>query len=121
VIVVDSSVLIGFLRGHNSPAITRFQELEQEEVPYLLPAFCYQEVLQGAKDEREWRLLREYLGSQELLLPQDLLDTHFNAARIFFDCRRKGLTIRSSVDCFLAQLALLCQIPQAVDFRVLRP
>ena len=105
-IVVDSSVLIGFLRGHSSPAIARFQELEKEEIPYLLPAICHQEVLQGAKDEREWKLLKEYLGAQELLLPKDPLNTHLDAARIFFDCRRKGLTIRSSADCFLAQLVL---------------
>jgi predicted nucleic acid-binding protein len=103
---VDSSVLIGFLRGHSSPAIVRFQDLELREVPFLLPALCYQEVLQGAKDEREWRVLGDYLGALELLLPQDPLSTHQGAARIYFDCRRKGLTVRSSVDCYLAQMIL---------------
>jgi predicted nucleic acid-binding protein len=86
--------------------ITRLLGKTGIEVPYLLPAVCYQEVLQGAKDEREWRLLSDYLGSQEFLLPQDPLKTHLYAARIYFDCRRKGLTIRSWVDCFLAQLVL---------------
>lgn len=105
-IVVDSSILIGYLRGHTSPAILRFHELEKREVPFLLPALCYQEVLQGAKDEREWRVLGDYLGSQELLLPHDLLSTHQGAARIYFDCRRIGLTVRSSMDCFLAQMIL---------------
>jgi predicted nucleic acid-binding protein len=28
------------------------------------------------------------------------------AARIFFDCRRRGLTVRSAVDCLIAQLVL---------------
>ncbi len=28
------------------------------------------------------------------------------AARINFDCRRKGMTVRSAVDCFIAQLVL---------------
>lgn len=105
-IVVDSSVLIGFLRGHRSPAILRLQALEEEEIPFLLPAVCYQEVLQGAKDGREWNLLSEYLGAQPLLLAEDPFATHREAARIYFDCRRKGLTIRSSVDCFIAQLVL---------------
>jgi predicted nucleic acid-binding protein len=105
-IVLDSSVLIGFFRGHQSPAITRFKDLEREDVPFLLPALCYQEVLQGARDEKEWKLLDEYLGSQDLLVPQNPVSTHQAAARIYFDCRRKGLTIRSSADCFLAQLVL---------------
>lgn len=99
-------MLIGFLRGHRSPAILRFQALEEEEISFLLPAVCYQEVLQGAKDEKEWNVLSDYLGSQGLLLAEDPLATHREAARIYFDCRRIGLTIRSSVDCYIAQLVL---------------
>ena len=105
-IVIDSSVLIGFFRGHQSPPISRFRSVEQEEIPFLLPAMCYQEVIQGARNEKEWRLLEDYLGSQDLLVSQDPVSTHLAAARIYFDCRRKGLTIRSSMDCFIAQLVL---------------
>jgi predicted nucleic acid-binding protein len=105
-IVVDSSVLIGFFRGHQSSPISRFRSIEQEEIPFLLPAMCYQEVIQGARNEKEWRLLEDYLGSQDLLVSQDPVSTHLAAARIYFDCRRKGLTIRSSMDCFIAQLVL---------------
>jgi predicted nucleic acid-binding protein len=105
-IVLDSSVLIGLFRGHQSPAISLFRDMEREGAPFLLPAVCYQEVLQGARDEKEWKLLQEYLGSQDLLVPQNAISTHVAAARIYFDCRRKGLTIRSSVDCYIAQLVL---------------
>ena len=31
---------------------------------------------------------------------------HRQAARIYYDCRRRGLTIRSTIDCYIAQLAL---------------
>lgn len=105
-IVLDSSVLIGLFRGHQSPAISRFREIEREEIPFLLPALCYQEVLQGARDEKEWALLDDYLGSQDLLVPRNSILVHQAAARIYSDCHRKGLTIRSSADCFIAQLVL---------------
>jgi predicted nucleic acid-binding protein len=105
-IVVDSSVLIDFFRGRRNVATERFRALETERVPFALPAICAQEVLQGAKDEREWKLLADYLGSQRLLFPRDPWGLHLQAARIYFDCRRKGLTIRSSVDCMIAQLVL---------------
>ncbi len=105
-IVVDSSVLIDLLKGINSPATDRLQDLEREGVLFSVPVFCFQEVLQGAKDEREWDLLAEYLGSQELLLAAAPVSTHREAARIFYDCRRKGITIRSSADCLIAQLTL---------------
>ena len=105
-IVVDSSVLIAFFRGHQNPAVDQLVRLEIEEVPFLLPGVCFQEVLQGARDEREWRLLEEYLGSQELLFSPNPALTYREAARIYYDCRRRGLTIRSTVDCFIAQLTL---------------
>jgi predicted nucleic acid-binding protein len=106
VIVVDSSVLIAFFRGHQNPAVERLVQLEAQEIPFLLPGVCFQEVLQGARNEREWGLLEEYLSSQELLYSSNPASTYREAARIYYDCRRRGLTIRSSVDCFIAQLVL---------------
>jgi predicted nucleic acid-binding protein len=105
-IVVDSSVLIDLFQGRATPATDRLQDLETDRIPFSIPVVCFQEVLQGAKDEREWTLLSEYLGSQDLLLPADSFSTHREAARIYYDCRRKGVTIRSSADCFIAQLVL---------------
>lgn len=105
-IVVDSSVLIAFFRGHENPAVERLVRLEAEEITFLLPGVCFQEVVQGARDEKEWGLLEEYLGSQELLFSRNPTLTYREAARIYYDCRRRGLTVRSSVDCFVAQLVL---------------
>lgn len=105
-ILVDSSVLIDLLRGYKSAAVDRLRSLELEGSPFALPGVCFQEVLQGAKDEREWKLLEVYLGSQDLLYASNPASTYREAARIYFDCRRKGITIRSSADCFIAQLAL---------------
>jgi predicted nucleic acid-binding protein len=67
---------------------------------------CSQELLQGARDEREWRLLRDYLGTQRMLTANDPWAVHTSAARIYFDCRRRGITIRSTIDCWIAQLVL---------------
>ncbi len=105
-IVVDSSVLIDLLQGRATPATDRLQDLENDRIPFSIPVVCLQEVLQGAKDEREWALLLEYLESQDLLVPSDAVSTHREAARIYYDCRRKGLTIRSSADCSIAQLVM---------------
>ncbi len=105
-IVVDSSVLIDLLKGVQSAPANRLRGLELEGSPFALPGICFQEVLQGAKDEREWKLLSAYLGTQDLLFASDPAFTYRKAARIYFDCRRKGITIRSSADCFIAQLVL---------------
>lgn len=105
-IVVDTSVLVDFLKGRKSAAADAFRRLEIEDMPYAIPAFCCQELLQGAKDQREWELLLEHLRCQRVLASRDPLSSHIEAARIYYDCRRKGMTVRSAVDCFIAQLVL---------------
>ncbi len=116
-VLVDSSVLIDFLRERDTPAVRRLSEIEAsgEAAGWALPLICLQEVLQGAKNEREWKLLRGVLESQEIVAPLDPLAVHVEAARIYFDCRRKGLTVRSSTDCFIAALALERQLPLLHD------
>ena len=107
-VLVDSSVLIDFFRGRETPAVRCLSEIEAsgEAASWALPLVCLHEILQGARDEREWKLLRAALESQETAVPVDPLAAHVEAARIFFDCRRKGLTVRSSTDCLIAALAL---------------
>jgi predicted nucleic acid-binding protein len=106
IIVVDTSVLVDLFRGLKTPPADRLRNLEWEGIPFVVPVICFQEVLQGAKDEHEWKLLEGFFGSQDLLGSLDPVSSHREAARIYFDCRRKGLTIRSSIDCLIAQIVL---------------
>lgn len=101
-IFVDTSVLIDLLRGKATPATQFLANLEADDVPYAIPLLCCQEVLQGARDQNEWRLLHENLSAQRLALPADPTALHWEAARIFFDCRKRGLHVRSGVDCLIA-------------------
>lgn len=103
-IAVDTSAVIDLLRGRRTALARNLELLIEVGEPIGLPAPVAQEVLQGARDEAEWRLLSRYIGSQEILLPDD--ETYRRAAKIYYDCRRAGLTVRSSVDCLVAQLAL---------------
>lgn len=105
-IAVDTSVLVSLFRGHDTRGARLLKRLEEDGTPFAIPAVCCQELLQGARDEKEWRLLRTYLESQELLVPLDPVGAHVEAARIFFECRRRGVTVPSSTDCLIAQLAL---------------
>lgn len=105
-ILVDTSVLIDFLQGGTSPGVQHLAKALDDGTPIALTPIVIQEVLQGARDRGQWRRLQAYLGSQELLLPAHPVESHVAAARIYFDCRRKGLTVRSSIDCLIAQIAL---------------
>lgn len=105
-ILADSSVLIDVLRARRTPASDRLRELVRHESTWGVPLPCVLEVLQGARDEADWRLLERFFESQEVVEPRSIRDAHVAAARIWFDARRRGLTIRSSADCLIAQIAL---------------
>jgi len=106
VILVDTSVLVPFLRGRETEATRLLARALADDVEVFLSPIVVQEILQGARDEREWGALDAYLSSQALVHAGDALAVHRQAARIFYDCRRRGLTVRSTIDCFIAQLAL---------------
>jgi predicted nucleic acid-binding protein len=46
-----------------------------------------------------------YLGSQHFYHPRDPIESYREAALIYFR-RRAGITIRSSVDCLIARVAI---------------
>ena len=105
-ILVDTSVLLPFLRGRQTEATRLLVRALTDDVEVFLSSIIVQEVLQGARDDREWGALDAYLSSQALVHPADELAVHRQAARIYHECRRRGFTVRSTIDCFIAQLAL---------------
>jgi predicted nucleic acid-binding protein len=55
-------------------------------------------------NEQEWSLLSAYLETQDYV---ELTGQSWQAAaRIYFDLRRQGLTVRSPIDCCIAQVAM---------------
>jgi hypothetical protein len=105
-ILVDSSVLIAFLRGDGGPEARRLEQALVDRATVGLEPHVFQEVLQGARDEAEWLRLDAYLSTQVMYRLRHGIDSHREAARIYHDCRRRGLTVRSIVDCLIAQTAL---------------
>ena len=75
-------------------------------MPFGITGIIYQEILQGADSEQDFNQLKEYLATQRFFHPRDEIVTYESAAKLFYLCRRKGITIRSTMDCFIAQIAI---------------
>ncbi|MFP4036285.1 MAG: PIN domain nuclease [Desulfobacteraceae bacterium] len=105
-ILVDTSVLIDFFKGVDSRPVDRFREVLAHQIPFGISSIIYQEILQGAKSEKEYALLKDYLSTQRFFHPADPVKSYGEAADIYFTCRNKGVTIRSTIDCLIAQIAL---------------
>ena len=102
-ILVDTSVWIDVLRDKTGSMERLVRQRIADEF-YVLTRFNQLELLQGAKDEGEWKQLSAYLEKQLYLEMSE--STWEQAARIYYDLRRDGKTVGSAVDCCIAQIAL---------------
>jgi hypothetical protein len=101
-ILIDTSVWINLFRDKSGLLKTKLKERLGAE-DYAICHIIQSELLQGARDDLEWQRLSSYLENQIYLPVQD--STWPEAARIYYDLRRKGLTISGFVDCMIAQIA----------------
>jgi len=105
-VLVDTSILIDFLRGAENAAVGRFQQILESNIPFGISPLTYLEVLQGARTDKDYATVKSYLETHRFFGLLDEKESYAAAARIYFDCRRKGITINSTVDCLIAQTAI---------------
>jgi predicted nucleic acid-binding protein len=107
VIVVDSSVWIGLLRGLTSPAVVRLHAIAADDGDQILVGdLILLEVLHGARDEahatRIERNLRRYT-----ILPMLNEAIALQAARNYRLLRARGITVRKTIDMIIGTFCLL--------------
>lgn len=114
-VLVDTSVFIDFFKSRDTPQTRKLESIIESHC--CLTPIVFQELLQGAKDEQEFDLLRSFLTTQLFCYPLNNVETYQQAAKIFFLARRKGITLRSTIDCLIAQIAIENDVPLLQDDR----
>jgi hypothetical protein len=104
--LIDTSIWIDYWRGKKNLPAQRFAAILDRNLPFGITGVIYQEILQGAASQQDFNQLKDYLSTQRFFHPENEIFTYESAANLFFKCRRKGLTIRSSIDCLIAQIAI---------------
>ncbi len=101
-VLVDSSVWIEVFR---KPSRIRIEAvLDFDEIVTCLP--IVQEVLQGFREEKAFRIARESMLSFPIVESPLRSEVFEEAANLYRLARRAGVTVRSSVDCLIAACAL---------------
>lgn len=109
--LVDTSVWIGFLNGHDNASVLRLKEALAVGEAIAITGVIFQEILQGADTTADYERLRLYFEGQAFLHPRDPVASFADAARLYVLCRRAGITIRGSLDCLIAQIAIEHEVP----------
>jgi len=102
-IVVDTSVWIDFLRGSESPHRHELHRLIKTGQEIGLTEISLAEILQGIKSDALFTKTKNYLMDFPLLCPRGL-ETYVESAVIYKSCRRKGKTVRSTIDCLISAI-----------------
>ncbi|MCP5062853.1 MAG: PIN domain nuclease [Ignavibacteriae bacterium] len=105
-ILVETSVLIDFFKGKDTQASKKLSEVIDQNIPFGICSLVYLELLQGAKNEKEFDFLNEYLSTQIFYHLNDIKKSYLEASKIKLKCNKKGVTIRSTIDLLIAQIAI---------------
>ena len=104
-IVVDTTVWIDFLGARGTAFDRHLAELLEDDAPIALVDIVYGEILQGIRDEDAYQRTRRSLLAHPILRQRSLA-TFETAANLYRAARRRGLTVRRSVDCLIAATCL---------------
>ena len=102
--LVDTSVWIDFFAGRNTTQVETLEHAVQDGQDIALCGVILTEILQGIRDDRQYRQVQGDL--QPLILLPITERTFIAAADIYRGLRKQGVTIRKTNDCIIATVAI---------------
>jgi predicted nucleic acid-binding protein len=105
-ILVDTSILIDYFKGTENNGVEKFHFIQENGIPFGINNHIYLEVLQGSKTEKDFRILKKYLDTQIFYELKNDRESYAEAAKMYFKLRQKGITVKSTIDCLIARVAI---------------
>ncbi len=118
-IVVDSSVWIDFFNGASTPEVERLDGL-LGVTPLAIGDLILVEVMQGFRTERDVATARQLFRSLALL-PMLGGNNAWKAADHYRQLRRKGITVRKTIDGIIATACIEANLPLLFSDRDFQP
>lgn len=108
-IVVDSSVWIDFFNGVSTPEVERLDGL-LGLIPIAIGDLILVEVVQGFRQDRDVATARQLFRS---LAPLPMLGPRnaWKAAENYRELRRRGITVRKTIDGIIATACIEANLP----------
>jgi len=106
-IIIDTSVWIdSFNPKVKTPEKEVLVQLIQNDNPIFLCPVIYQEILQGIREDKAFERIR-FILQQYRMIDIDLMYVTNHAVDLYRHLRKKGITIRKSMDCLIASYAII--------------
>lgn len=104
-ILIDTSAFIEFLNKTGSPFDREIESLISKDKETSVADIVLTEVLQGIKNDKDYAEVKKSLLSFPVYSLKGV-DSFIAAADLYRKCRKKGLTIRNTIDLLIAQIAI---------------
>ncbi len=104
-LLVDTSVWISFFNGINNKQVDLLTEYISNDYPIYINPTIVQEVLQGIRNDNQYKSIKKSLLAFNIL-NDDALEMAITSANLYRKLRKKGITIRKSNDCLIAQYSI---------------
>jgi len=108
-LLVDTTVWIDYFVDRTTPEVTHLIAAVVQRENICLCGVVVTEILQGISNLKEYHQVSSVL--QNLIFLNMSWETHVAAAEIYRTLRRRGITIRKTIDCMIAAVALENDIP----------
>ena len=105
ILLVDTSVWIDFFAGRDTPQTRGFKGAVREGADVALTGVILAEILQGVHSDSGFDRIRKDLSPFRMLQPASE-DSYIQAAKLYRTGRKRGVTIRSLIDCLIAAIAM---------------
>ena len=104
-ILVDTSVWIDAFNGKESWQTKLLGKLIDNDANIVLCPVIVKEILQGIKEDKDFKSIKENLSDFEMLVI-DPLEAAYGSASLYRNIRKQGVTIRKSNDCLIGFYAI---------------
>jgi predicted nucleic acid-binding protein len=105
-ILFDSSVWIAYANGISNPQTQQLKYLLSKQKDVFVNATIVQEVLQGLRDDKQYSIWYGVMSLSTVVLTLPHFEAAINAAQLYRQLRKKGVTIRKPNDCLIAAYAI---------------
>ena len=120
IVLVDTSVWINFFKANETTSSLFFKNNLSNIIIATCPIIV-QEVLQGIVSDKDFRYINSYLNTLTRLI-ENSYELAEEAAKLYRELRKKGITVRKPNDCLIATYAIrnnIALLQDDKDFRLI--
>jgi predicted nucleic acid-binding protein len=109
-LIVDTSVWIDFFNGIHNRHTDFLSDAVESDKPIFLHSIILMEILQGFRSDTDHTAVKDILLSYQFVL-EDAIPDAIGASDLYRSLKKKGVTIRKSLDCLIAYSTIKNGLP----------